>query len=112
MNQLPEFMDEEAEDFFIQFEKVATIKDWKKNDWAMLVQSRFKGKAREAYACLSMEESVDYEVVKEAVLKTVEMDPEVYRRRFRDIKKINGQTHLEMARECKMKFDSGLFLEH
>ncbi|KAG7156376.1 putative SCAN domain-containing protein-like 2 [Homarus americanus] len=52
-----------------------------------------------------MSESVDYETVKEAVLKTVEMDPEVYRRRFRDIRKMSGQTHLEVARECGMRFD-------
>ncbi|XP_042204156.1 uncharacterized protein LOC121853846 [Homarus americanus] len=52
-----------------------------------------------------MSESVDYETVKEAVLKTVEMDPGVYRRRFRDIRKMCGQTHLEVARECRMRFD-------
>ncbi|KAG7155553.1 hypothetical protein Hamer_G032136 [Homarus americanus] len=45
-----------------------------RSDWAILVQSEFKGKARVAYACLSMSESVNYETVKEAVLKTVEMD--------------------------------------
>ncbi|KAG7156162.1 putative SCAN domain-containing protein-like 5 [Homarus americanus] len=102
---LPEFVEEEAEEFIIQFEKVATIKEWDKSDWAILVQSKFKGKAIEAYVCLSMSESVDYETVKEAVLKTVEMDPEVFRRRFRDIKKISEQTHLEVARECRMRFD-------
>ncbi|KAG7170167.1 hypothetical protein Hamer_G012416 [Homarus americanus] len=34
---LPEFVEEEAEDVFIQFEKVATIKKWDKSDWAILV---------------------------------------------------------------------------
>ncbi|XP_063601112.1 uncharacterized protein LOC134777204 [Penaeus indicus] len=102
---LPEFIEEEAEDFFIQFEKVAKIKGWDESDWAVLIQSKFKGKAREAYVCLSIEESTDYRTVKEAVLKTVEKDPEVYRRRFRDIKKVSGQTHLEIARICGMKFD-------
>lgn len=108
IKSLPEIIEEEAEDFFIQFEKIANIKGWNENDWAILVQSKFKGKAREAYACLSMEECTDYKAVIEAVLKTVEMDPEVYRRRFRDMKKVSGQTHLEMARLCGMNLIGGV----
>lgn len=55
-----------------------------------------------------MEESTDYEVVKEAVLKTVEQDPEMYWRRFRDIRKTHSQTYLEVARECNMKLQRWL----
>ncbi|XP_076030622.1 uncharacterized protein LOC143018919 [Oratosquilla oratoria] len=105
ISQLPEFVEGEADDFFIQFEKLATIRKWERADWAMLVQIKFKGKAREAFACLSIHDSVNYYRVKEVVLKTVEMTPEVYRRRFRNMKKIDGQTYGDLARESSMRFD-------
>ena len=75
----------EAENLFIQLEKMAAIREWKKDDCAWLVQTKLTGKAREVYACLTLEESTDNEEVKEAVLRTTEQDPEIYRKRFRDI---------------------------
>ena len=83
MNFLPEFVEGEEENFFDQFEKVAKLRKWKKAEWAMLVQIKLKVKAREAYACLDIGESTNCDVVKEAVLRTAELDPEVYRRKFR-----------------------------
>ena len=73
------------------FEKVAKLRKWQKAEWAMLLQIKLKGKAR-AYACLDIGESTDYDVVKEAVLRTAELDPEVYRRKFRDIRKLPNIT--------------------
>ncbi|XP_076049636.1 uncharacterized protein LOC143030371 [Oratosquilla oratoria] len=105
VSQLPEFIEGEAEDFFIQFEKLATIRKWERSDWAMLVQAKFTGKAREAFAGLSLHDSVRYHRVKEAVLKTSEMTPEVYRRKLRSMKKTDGQTYGEMARESTMRFE-------
>ena len=57
MNFLPEFVEGEEEDFFAQFEKVAKLRKWQKAEWAMLVQI----KLREAYACLDIGESTDYD---------------------------------------------------
>ena len=108
INYLPEFVEGEEEDFFTQFEKVAQLRNWQKAEWALLVQIKLKGKAREAYACLDLAESTDYDVVKEAVLRTAELDPEVYRRKFRDIKKLPNMTYLEMARNCSIKFEKWL----
>ena len=108
VNYLPKFVEGEEEDFFTQFEKMAQLRKWQKADWALLVQIKFKGKAREAYACLDLAESADYDVVKEAVFRTAELDPEVYRRKFRDIKKLPNMTYLEMARHCSIKFEKWL----
>ena len=108
VNFLPEFVEGEEEDFFAQFEKVAKLRKWQKAEWAMLVQIKMKSKAREAYVCLDIGESTDYDVVKEAVLRTAELDPEVYRRKFRDIRKLPKMTYLEMARQCSIKFEKWL----
>ena len=102
---VPEFVEGEEENFFLQFEKTAKLRQWSEEDWALLVQSKFKGKAREAYVGLSDQEAGDYESVKEAVLKSTRLSPGVYRERFRNVKRRPGDTYLEMARECCLKLD-------
>ena len=57
---------------------------------------------------MDLAESSDYNIVKEAVLRTAELEPEVYRRKFRDIKKLPNVTYLEMARYCSIKFEKWL----
>lgn len=102
---IPEFVEGEGEFFFLQFEKTARLREWNEGDWALLIQLKFKGKAREAYVSLSDQKAGDYELVKEAVLKSTRLSPGVYRERFRRVKKCPGETYLEMARECCLKID-------
>jgi len=49
------------------------------------------GKAREAYAALTIVESSQYHVVKAAVLKAYELVPEAYRQKFRNAIKRSNQ---------------------
>ena len=70
VNFLSEFVEGEEEDFFIQFQEVAQLRKWKKAEWALLVQIKLRGKTKEAYACLDVGESGDYDVVKEVALRT------------------------------------------
>lgn len=58
-----------------------------------------QGKAQEAIAAIPLEDSVDYENVKAAILCIYELVPEAYRQRFRDHKREQGQTYVEFARE-------------
>ena len=41
-------------------------------------------------------------------MRTAELDPEVYRRKFRDIRKLPNMTYLEMTRHCSIKFEKWL----
>lgn len=54
---------------------------------------------------LSLEESLQYEVLKESVLRAYELVPEAYRQKFRSHKKTSGQTFVEFAREKGALFD-------
>lgn len=105
---MPEFVQEETEDFLVQFEKIAELRGWPEEEWALLVQTRLKGKAREAYAGLGIEKCSDYKVVKEAILQTVKVNSEVCRQCFRDIGKTQNNTYLEVAREIVLKCDKWL----
>ena len=62
-------------------------------------------KAREIYTQLSLEQSSDYEKVKEFILKAYELVPEAYRQKFRDCRKEPDQTHVKFAGTKEQLFD-------
>ena len=78
---------------------------WPKEHWTLLLQSVVIGKAREIYTQLSLEQSSDYDKVKELILKAYELVPEAYRQKFRDCRKEHDQTHVEFARTKEQLFD-------
>ena len=78
---------------------------WPREHWTLLLQSVVIGKAREIYAQLSLEQSSDYDKVKELILKAYELVPEAYRQKFRDCRKEPNQTHVEFARTKEQLFD-------
>ena len=105
VRSVPVFVETEVDSFFLQFEKVATQREWPVEYWGTLVQTSFKGKAREVYAAMSVDESNDYEKVKSEVLKAYEWVPERYREKFRTWKKSPSQTHMAFCREQKLWFE-------
>ena len=79
--------------------------NWPKDSWVLLLQSVLVGKAQEIYGSLSVEQSSNYEHVKEAILKAYELVPEVYRQMFRNYLKYDSKTHVEFAREKENLFN-------
>ena len=65
-----------------QEKEVADSLNWPKESWVLLLQSVLVGKAQEIYGSLSVEQSSNYEHVKEAILKAYELVPEAYRQKF------------------------------
>ena len=78
---------------------------WPKEHWTLLLQSVVIGKAREIYTQLSLEQSSDYDKVKELIFKAYELVPEAYRQKFRNCRKEIEQTHVEFARTKEQLFD-------
>ena len=86
------FQDTEVDKYFLHFEKVASSLEWPKEVWTLLLQSTLIGKAREVYSALSVDLSLDYEVVKGAILKAYELVPEAYCQQFHGCRKGESQT--------------------
>ena len=103
---VPPFQEKEVDKYFLHFEKVAENLKWPKEHWTLLLQSVVIGKAREIYTQLSLEQSSDYDKVKELILKAYELVPEAYRQKFGNCRKENDQTHVEFARTKEQLFDS------
>ena len=102
---VPPFQEKEVDKYFLHFEKVAENLKWPKEHWTLLLQSVVIGQAREIYTQLSLEQSSDYDKVKELTLKAYELVPEGYRQKFRNCRKEHEQTHVEFARTKEQLFD-------
>ena len=94
---VPPFQEKEVDKYFAHFEKVADSLNWPKESWVLLLQSVLVGKAQEIYGSLSVEQSSNYEHVKEAILKAYELVPEAYRQKFRNYLKYDSKTHVEFC---------------
>ena len=75
------------------------------NKYTILLQSVLKGKASEVYLALKLEQTSDFQTVKEKILQGYELVPEAYRQKFRKLKKEADKTHVEFAREEERLFD-------
>ena len=102
---VPPFNESEVDKYFQHFERVAQNLKWPIDQWPLLLQSVLRGKAQEAYTALPISECVDYNSVKNAILKAYELVPEAYRQKFRNYRKQESQTHVEFAHEKEVYFD-------
>ena len=63
------------------------------------------GTARKVFDSLSVEDSLDYDLVKDSILSASERIPEFYRQQFRGYRKQVNQTYVEFSREKEQFFD-------
>ncbi len=91
--------------YFGTFERIAVALRWPKEVWPLLLQCCLIGKAQEVCSALSVNDSLDYEKVKSAVLRAYELVPEAYRQKFRSHAKTANQTFVVYACEKCVLFD-------
>ncbi len=84
---VPQFRETEVDSYFSAFERIVSALNWSKEVWPLLLQCKLTGKAQEVCATLSLEDSLNYDMVKVAILRAYELVPEAYRQRFRNHKK-------------------------
>ena len=111
---MPPFQEKEVDKYF---EKVADslnwpkaswvllLKNWPIESWVLLLKSVLVGKAQEIYGSLSVEQSSNYEHVKEAILKAYELVPEAYRQKFRNVKVNPTSDDVKSCSEDKISHD-------
>lgn len=102
---VPTFRETEVDAYFSAFERIATALAWPREMWPILLQCKLVGKAQEVLSSLPLDESLNYDVLKESILRAYELVPEAYRQKFRTHKKATGQTFVEFAREKGLLFD-------
>ncbi|XDV30635.1 hypothetical protein PO909_033505 [Leuciscus waleckii] len=76
---------DDIEHFLITFERIAVACRWQKADWIFQLIPLLTGKARGAYVHMDIDDSLDYDQVKSAILAKYDINPETYRQRFRSL---------------------------
>ena len=99
------FRESEVDTYVNVFERIASALHWTKEFWPLLLQCKLVGKAQKVCSTLSLEDSLQYDVVKKAILRAYELVPEAYRQRFRSHRKTTNQTFVEFAGEKTSLFD-------
>lgn len=102
---VPPFRESEVDCYFNVFERIAATLNWPKSVWPLLLQCKLVGKAQEVCTSLTLEDSLNYDIVKATVLRAYELVPEAYRQKFRKCEKTATQTYVEYAREKSVLFD-------
>ncbi|XP_072180111.1 uncharacterized protein [Diadema setosum] len=110
--KLPTF--EEGKDnldtYLNRFERYATANEWPPATWATNLSALLSGKALDTYARLSEEEAVDYETLKEALLKRYDLTSEGFRRKLRAAKPESGETASQFVQRMRGYIDKWLTL--
>ena len=86
-----QFRKSEVDSCFSAFEHITTL-NGPKDVWTLLLQCKLVEKAQEVCAALTVEQSLNYDIVKASVLHAYESVPETYRQKFRNCVKSVSQT--------------------
>ncbi|KAK0144357.1 hypothetical protein N1851_017283 [Merluccius polli] len=80
---VPVFRETEVDSYFSAFERIASALRWPSEVWPLLLQCKIHGKAQDAVAALPVQEILNYEQVKSAILHAYELVPKAYRQKLR-----------------------------
>lgn len=100
--RLEKFTDDDGiEHFLIAFERIALACRWQKPDWVFHLMPLLTGKARSAYVHMYIDDSLDYDRVKGAILSKYDINPETYRQRFRSLEVSPDESPKELYARIK-----------
>lgn len=72
---VPHFRETKVDTYFSAFECITFALCWPKEVWPLLLQFKLVGKAQEVCSALPVEDSLQYESVKNAILRAYELVP-------------------------------------
>ena len=90
-------LSDNIEAFMMTFERSMEAHEIERVKWLVLLAPQLTGKAQQAYAALSSEDSKNFTKVKEAIFKYYDINEETYRQRFRSSKVKEGESPTEIV---------------
>ena len=92
--RLPAFIDgkDDLDSYLNRFERFARANKWDEDIWAPSLSALLTGKALDVYSRMSEDAAVDYDQLKEALLKRYDLTEDGYRVKFRDAKPEAGES--------------------
>ena len=92
----------DIDDYLQTYDK---LHEWPRNTWATRLAGLITGKARSAYYRFSPTDSLDYDKVRQAILKRYELTPEAYLTKLRATRKGSDETFAEWGVRASQFFD-------
>ena len=87
--------------YLSRFERYAEAQGWEKKHWCLHLSALLKGKALDVYSRLPSEESLDYDILKAALLKRFELTEEGFKKRFKTARPEKGETFVQYLSRSK-----------
>ena len=88
------------------FEKAMLVPNFPKDQWTKLIQTQLTGKALKVFSELTVEQCMDYDTLKQALLLAYARVPEFHRKRFRSLTKGNAESYSNFAFRLSLPFKS------
>ncbi|XP_078232867.1 uncharacterized protein LOC144583267 [Pogona vitticeps] len=88
--------------FLHTFERIAISAQWPKDQWALILTPYLTGLPQEIVDTLDPEDAGDYDVVRTAILNTLNLNEEAYRRKFRGLKLKPGLHPRTLAQKLRV----------
>ena len=106
---VPKFAEgEDIDDYLQTYEKLTTVHEWPRNTWATRLAGLITGKVCSAYSRLSPTDSLDYDKVRQAILKRYELTPEAYRTKLHASHKGSDESFAEWGVRVSQFFIVGM----
>ena len=93
----------EMDSYLLRFERYATARKWKKEDWAITLSALLKGKVLDVYASMPVEEALNY-MLKAPLLKRYALTEEAFKRRYKKCRPDSGETFQQFTSRMKSSF--------
>ena len=83
--------------FLERFERFARNHNWPEDSWAINLSALLTGKALEVYSRLDKTKAMEYEALKDALLKRYQLTEEGFRKKFREETPEVGETPVQFV---------------
>lgn len=97
--KLPPFEDgkDNMDSYLHRFERYATAQNWDPANWGANLSALLKGKALDVFSRLPVEQALNFEELKKALLKRFEKTEEGFRKAFRSARPEGGETFTQFS---------------
>jgi transposase InsO family protein len=103
---VPKFDDSQMDQYLLAFEKAMLVLNFPKDRWTQLIQTQLTGKALKVFSELTVEQCLDYDTLKRALLLAYARVPEFHRKRFRSLTKGSAESYSNFAFRLSLPFKS------
>ncbi|XP_063586494.1 uncharacterized protein LOC134763893 [Penaeus indicus] len=107
---MPKFDDskDDIDDYLRRFEKLACLQGWNSQNFHVYLGSLLGGKALKIYVSLPDDVLVNYELLKDALLKGYNVDVDSYRKKFKESKVGENETYVQLMSRLIRYLDNWL----